>query len=341
MRIPHFLTILSGTALCSVAQAQEIPPDVGVADRGRPAFDALGLRAGSLMIYPSVTGRAEYDDNVLASSAGKRGDRIFYIEPEVRLRSDFSRHAFDVKAYYRRSVHAKLDTEDASEYGVNGRGVIDVTRRTRIRVAGSSEREAENRSNLGSFSGSRNRVKFDRHTGSAGIEQEVGDLILLGKGEVRRIKYLDTVDLLGAPIDLSFRNLKVRTGTGQLTYRLRSGTSAFVRVQTEKRTYDLRPGDVGFDPITQTDRSSNGLRAEGGLGLELTSLIYGNIRLGYLKQNYADPLLKDVSGLSYGADILWNVTPLTSFTLTAERAVDETSSQTNSPRASTMSCCAT
>ncbi|MES2497066.1 MAG: outer membrane beta-barrel protein [Pseudomonadota bacterium] len=328
MRIPHFLTILSGTALCSVAQAQEIPPDVGVADRGRPAFDALGLRAGSLMIYPSVTGRAEYDDNVLASSAGKRGDRIFYIEPEVRLRSDFSRHAFDVKAYYRRSVHAKLDTEDASEYGVNGRGVIDVTRRTRIRVAGSSEREAENRSNLGSFSGSRNRVKFDRHTGSAGIEQEVGDLILLGKGEVRRIKYLDTVDLLGAPIDLSFRNLKVRTGTGQLTYRLRSGTSAFVRVQTEKRTYDLRPGDVGFDPITQTDRSSNGLRAEGGLGLELTSLIYGNIRLGYLKQNYADPLLKDVSGLSYGADILWNVTPLTSFTLTAERAVDETSSQT-------------
>jgi hypothetical protein len=328
MRIPQWLTMLSGTALCSVAQAQDIPPNVGVADRNRPAFDAIGLRAGSLLIYPSVTGRAEYDDNVLASSAGKRGDKIFYLEPEVRIRSDLARHAFDVKGYYHRSFHAKLDTEDASEYGANGRGVVDVTRRTRIRVMGSAERNAENRSNLGSFTGSRTRVKFDRYAGSAGLEQEVGDFILLGRGEYRRIRYMDTTDPLGNPIDLSFRNLKVRTATGQVSYRLRSGTSAFVRVQGEKRTYDLRPGDPGFDPITLTDRSAKGLRAEAGLGLELTSLIYGNIRLGYLKQNYADSKLRDVDGLSYGADILWNITPLTSFKLTAERAVDETSSQT-------------
>jgi len=129
-------------------------------------------------------------------------------------------------------------------------------------------------------------------------------------------------------IDLRFRNLKVRTGTGQIAYRLRSGTSAFVRVQSEKRTYDLRPGDVGFDPITQTDRSSKGLKAEAGLGVELTSLIYGNVRVGYMKQNYADALLRDVSGISYGADLLWNITPLTSLKFTADRAVDETSSQT-------------
>lgn len=328
MRIPQWLTILSGIALCSVAQAQDIPPDVGVADRNRPAFDAPGLSAGSLLIYPSVTGRAEYDDNVLASSAGKRGDKIFYLEPEVRIRSNLARHAFDLKAYYHRSFHARLDTEDASEYGANGRGVVDVTRRTRIRVTGSAERNAENRSSLGSFTGSRTRVKFDRYSGSAGLEQEVGDFILLGKGEYRRIRYMDTTDPLGNPIDLSFRNLKVRNATGQVSYRLRSGTSAFVRVQGEKRTYDLRPGDPGFDPITQTDRSAKGLRAEAGLGLELTSLIYGNIRLGYLKQNYADPKLRDVDGLSYGADILWNITSLTSFKLTAERAVDETSSQT-------------
>ncbi|WP_029548660.1 outer membrane beta-barrel protein [Rhizorhabdus wittichii] len=328
MRIPQLLTVLSGTALCSAVQAQEIPPNVGVADRERPAFDALGLRAGSLLIYPSVAGRTEYDDNVLATGAGKRGDTIFTIEPEVRVRSDLARHAFDVKAYYHRSFHAKLDTEDASEYGVNGRGVVDVTRRTRIRLTGSAERNAETRSSLASFSGSRTRVKYDRFSGSAGLEQEVGDFVLLGKGEYRRIRYMDTTDPLGNPIDLSFRNLKVRTGTGQIAYRLRSGTSAFIRVQSEKRTYDLRPGDPGFDPITQTDRSSKGLKAEAGLGLELTSLIYGNIRLGYMKQNYADPKLRDVSGLSYGADILWNVTPLTSLKFTAERAVDETSSQT-------------
>lgn len=328
MRIPHLLAVLSGTAMCSAVQAQEIPSDVGIAERPRPDFEARGFKAGSVLFLPTVTGRVEYDDNVLASSTGKRGDRIYYVEPEVRIRSNLARHAFDVKAYYRRSFHARLDTEDASEYGVNGRGVIDVARRTRIRLSGSAERSAENRSSLASFSGSRTRVKYDRYAGSLGLEQEVGDFVLLGRGEYRRISYLDTTDPLGNPIDLSFRNLKIRTATGQVSYRLRSGTTAFVRVQGERRTYDLRPGDPGFDPFTQTDRSSKGLRAEAGLGVELTSLVYGNVRLGYLLQDYADPTLRDVSGLSYGADLLWNMTSLTTFKLTAERRVDETSSQT-------------
>lgn len=328
MRIPHLLAVLSGPAFCSAVQAQEIPAEVGVADRTRPAFEARGFKVGSLLILPTVTGRLEYDDNVLASATGKRGDRIYYVEPEVRIRSNLARHAFDVKAYYHRSFHAKLDTEDASEYGVTGRGVIDVARRTRIRLSGSAERSAENRGSLASFSGSRTRVKYDRYAGSLGLEQEVGDFVLLGRGEYRRISYMDTTDPLGNPIDLSFRNLKIRTATGQVTYRLRSGTSAFVRVQGERRTYDLRPGDPGFDPFTQTDRSAKGLRAEAGIGVELTSLVYGNVRLGYLRQDYADPKLRDVNGLSYGADILWNMSSLTTFKLTAERRVDETSSQT-------------
>lgn len=328
MRNVSLLAMLSGTVLCSVAQAQEVPPNVGVADRPRPTFDALGIRAGSLLVYPAVTGRLEYDDNVLASSTGKRGDSVFYIEPEVRVRSDFSRHAFDTRFYYGRSFHNKLGSEDASEYGATGRGVVDVTRRTRIRMGGSYEHNAENRSSLSSFTGSRTPVRFDRLAGSLGLEQEVGDFILLGRGEYRRVSYEDTVDPLGNPIDLEFRNLKMRIATGQVSYRLRSGTTAFVRVSADRRRYDLRPGDPGFDPFTQTDRSSKGLRAEVGLGLELTRLIYGNIRAGYLRQKYDDIKLRDTSGLSYGADILWNVTPLTSVRFTAERSVDETSSQT-------------
>ena len=328
MRNIALLAMLSGTALCSVAQAQEVPPNVGVADRARPAFDALGIRAGSVLVFPAITGRIEYDDNVLASPAGKRGDSVFYVEPEVRVRSDFSRHAFDTRFYYGRSFHNKLGGEDTSEYGAIGRGVLDVTRRTRIRLGGSYEHNAENRSSLSSFTGSRTPVKYDRLAGSLGIEQEVGDFILLGRGEYRRVSYEDAVDPLGNPIDLEFRNLRTKTATGQISYRLRSGTTAFVRVSADRRRYDLRPGDPGFDPFTQTDRSSNGLRAEAGLGLELTRLIYGNIRVGYLRQKYADIKLRDTSGLSYGADILWNVTPLTTFRLTADRSVDETSSQT-------------
>ena len=312
----------------SVATAQSVAPRGGVADRARPAFDAPGIRAGSFLLFPTVTGRAEYDDNVLASAAGKQGDRIFYLEPELRIRSDLGRHAVDGKVYYHRSFHDKLGSEDATEYGATGRGVVDMTRRTRIKLSGGYERNAENRRSLASFSGSRSPVRFDMSSASLGLEQEVSDFTLSGKGDYQRIAYADTTDALGNVIDLKFRNLKVRSATAQIDYRLRSGTTAFVRAIKESRRYDLRPGDPGFDPFTQTDRSADGLRIEGGVGLELTSLIYGNVRIGYLRERYTDPKLRDVDGLSYGADLLWNVTPLTTLRFTATRSVDVTSSQT-------------
>lgn len=327
MQLGRICLMMSGAAISSIACAQDATPRIGVADRDRPLYDPLGLHVGSLLLYPSVKGLAEYDDNVLASSTGARGDRIFTVEPGLRAKTDFNRHQLDVRSYYRHSFHGKLKTEDVEEYGALGRGVVDVTRRTRIRLSAGFEHEAEDRSSLASFSGSRRPVQFDRLTGGAGLEQEFGNLVMMGRGDIRKLTYKDAIDGLGNPLDMSFRDLTIKSGTGQAAYRLRSGLSLLLRGTLEERSYKLRPGDIGFDPITNTDRSSKGARIEAGVGLELTNLIYGTLRVGYLKQNYRDPKLRDVSGLSYAADIRWNITPLTTIGLTGERSVDETSSQ--------------
>src|SRR5215203_5030787 len=80
---PYRLCLLiSGVAISSIASAQDVPGNVGVADRARPLYDPLGIRAGSVLIYPRLKSQLEYDDNVLASSNGGQGDKILTVEPD-------------------------------------------------------------------------------------------------------------------------------------------------------------------------------------------------------------------------------------------------------------------
>jgi hypothetical protein len=60
--------------------------------------------------------------------------------------------------------------------------------------------------------------------------------------------------------------------------------------------------------------------------VDLTGLLYGEARVGYMKRDYSDPGYRDTSGLSFGVDLLWNVTPLTSIRFGADRAIEESSS---------------
>jgi uncharacterized protein (PEP-CTERM system associated) len=48
------------------------------------------------------------------------------------------------------------------------------------------------------------------------------------------------------------------------------------------------------------------------------------VYIGYLKQYYENPLFKSPSGLGYGANLIWNVTPLTTIRGSFSQAVAET-----------------
>ncbi|WCT72530.1 outer membrane beta-barrel protein [Sphingomonas naphthae] len=319
-----WLALGAGLMGAGGAMAQTPPANIAVADRARPAYDPLGWRVKSIFFYPSVAGSYEYDDNVRSTRTNRQSDSVFYIAPQLRIKSDLRRHGFDVTLKYSHSYHAKLTTEDVTNYGAFGRGVFDVTRRTRIRADGSIERATEKRGALSSFGGTRSPVRYNRSVGNIGLEQEMGAFVFFGQIGQRQLKYKDTVDALGLPLDQKFRDFRMETAMLQARLRMRSGLSAFIRASGDKRIYDIRRGDVGFDPITGIDRSSKGGKIEAGLAMELTNLLYGNIRAGYLKVAYDDPALRDVDGISFGADLLWNVTSLTSLRFTADRSLDET-----------------
>ncbi len=58
--------------------------------------------------------------------------------------------------------------------------------------------------------------------------------------------------------------------------------------------------------------------------VDLSGITFGDVFAGYLVQDYDSGVLADIAGLTYGANLTWNVTRLTTGNLLVFRRVEET-----------------
>lgn len=317
-------TASSLAATCALAQTV---PVQSVTARERTQIEDNSHQVGAFRVTPQIAISASYDDNIYATDSDRREDVYLTIRPQLDVKSTWSRNALNFTAYFDRDVHAEYTGEDVSEYGAALDGRYDISGQTRVYLGVDAARSAERRGSLSSFSLSAEPVRYNSFIVNGAVEQDLGSLRLRGEGRFRRVTYGDaTLATTGATLDQSFRNFDIYSGTAQASYDLNTLTSFVLRGTIEQRRYELRPGDVGFDPLTSADRSGDSSLIEAGVTREITNLLSGTVRLGYLSFRYPDPKLNDVNGLSYYADINWNITPLTTLRAVAQRRVDETTS---------------
>ncbi len=319
------LATASGLA-ANCAMAQTVPVQ-SVTARERMQIEDNSHQVGAFRVTPQIAISASYDDNIYATESDKRGDVYLTVRPQLDVKSTWSRNALNFTAYFDRDVHAEYTGEDVSQYGATLDGRYDISRQTRVYLGVDVARSAERRGSLSSFTLSAEPVRYNSFIANGALEQDLGSLRLRAEGRFRRVTYEDAVlTTTGATFDQTFRNFDIYSGTAQASYDLNTLTSFVLRGTLEQRRYELRPGDVGFDPLTATDRSGDSSLIEAGVTREITTLLSGTVRLGYLSFRYPDPKLNDVNGFSYYANLNWNVTPLTTLRAIAQRRVDETTS---------------
>jgi hypothetical protein len=259
------------------------------------------------------------------SSCSRRSDAYLTVTPEVVVRSDWARNRLEGRAYVTQDVHANLTNENATQYGASLAGAYDISRETQVRADVSAAKFVESRSSLGSFQGAREPVRFEVYHAGVGASRSVNELSLSANAGIDYRNYQDAPIGNGLFIDQDFRDVRDISVGGSAQYDLRNGIGLIFSANYSDEQYDVRPGKSGFLPGA-IDRDSTGLTLQGGITLELTRLVFGNIQVGYINRKYNDPRLKDLNSLSYNADVLWNVTPLTSIRVRASRSVEDTSS---------------
>ena len=310
---------LSCLSYPALAQERSV---LSVTDREKVYHKEEGIEVGAFRLQPLLTVASSFDDNIYASKSNKQSDFSVDSDAEIDIVSNFQRHSISGRAHYERSFYARNPSENVSSYGANLQGRLDIDRDSAISAGTSYEHLAEARNNLGSFRGTDKPVQFTRYDATAGINRRFNLLAINVNGVYRRYSYSDAI-VGGVPIDENFRNFKLYQASTQVAYSFRHRTSLLVYGELQRRRYDLRLGDAAF-PIGNIDRSDNSERIEFGVRRELTEVLSGQIRVGYLKIGYSDPRVKDVGDISYSANIDWKVTPLTNLTFVAARSLDET-----------------
>lgn len=327
------LLVLSTALTPTLARAQSetlllqpsIPPDfdrdrnVSVTERPRPDYDPLGWRVGSFVVLPQAQVGVGYSNNIYLGSDNKVDAPYIFVSPSFRATSDWDRHLVQLRgsATIRRFIGEPARNEDV--FSIGGTGRYDFSTDTAVTLEGQFARQFES-----PLSG---EIETDN---SALSHYDTGTIALRGEyraGQVRAVLALDhsafdfaTIKFPdGTERDQSFRDRKIDRVTGQLQYAFTPSTGVYGQLSYGRTSYDT-PFIGGV-----ANRDSNGVRALAGLNVDITGLLRGIVGVGYLWRNYDSPLYRDARGFSAEARLEYFFSPLTTFTLTARRVIEDSS----------------
>lgn len=291
-------------------------------------FGPVGDYAGSFLIKGALELNGGYDTNP-GRIATPQASGFYKVSPELMVTSDWDRHALvaDLRGSFTgygrefnnptsgvTSAPRVLDRPDFDGH-VDGR--LDVTRDTRLLGQG---RVIVGTDNPGSPNNVAGLQKFPIYTQvgvSGGVDQTFNRLQVTAIGGVDRRTFQQSVFTDGNTETNNDRNFNQYAGTGRVSYEVLPWLKPFVEGQYSERQYETTVDRYGYR------RDSTGGYFKGGTSFELSRLLTGEASIGWASRTYSDPRLLKLDGLLTSASLIWTVTPLSRFRLTADTSIDE------------------
>lgn len=314
-RIAGLLLVTSALVVPGLAVAQEAQPspNVAVQNRPRPDYDPIGLRAGSFFFYPEITLSGLYDDNVFAADDDEESDFAAVLSPRLRAQSNFSRHAVSLEVGGELARYQDNDELDYEDFYALTDGRLDITRNDILSANLGVRRLHEDPSDPDFNEGDDEVTKFWQDTAGLSYRRNFTRFFTVLGGDFTRYDFEDT-----DTTNEDDRDRNQYAGRLRLGYQVSPRFNGFVQGVYDIRRYDETPDDQG------RDRDSEGFSVRAGTEIDITSILFGEVGVGYTHRDYDDSDLDSVDGVGFGGSLTWNVTPLTTIALDAEGEIQET-----------------
>ncbi|MEN3977225.1 outer membrane beta-barrel protein [Emcibacter sp. SYSU 3D8] len=307
------MAVGAGLSATSMAQLADSSKNLYVAKPG--PYDPLGIRMGSFYAFPSIEVLGLYDDNVYADSADKRSDEILVVSPQIQVESNWSRHKLQLFAGGEFGFHNTFGAEDYKDYLLQAHFQGDLTRATKLELQAEQARDHQERGDPEAVEGLKPTI-YDRTEARAQLNQSLGRLSLSAGGRFARYDFKDTPGVNGI-INNHDRNRDIFVADAKAAFEFSPGYQVYTEFAYNWRDFDDAFDDVGIN------RDSEGYELTAGVQFELTDLLEGAIFGGYMTQNPDDPRLIKIDGAAFGASLIWHPTELTTVSLEASRAIQE------------------
>jgi hypothetical protein len=316
---------LSGVALWQTAAAQEaLPPgfdrgrNESVSERSRPDYDPQGVQVRALLLRPEIVTEVASTDNVTAADTNEQSDIVVRISPRLTGQTTWSRHAinFTLAADKLMFVDLPKNDEFSTELAVDGR--LDLGRDGSIFLGLSRINDSEGRTSPDQPFAAASPVEFDVDAAYLGARYTFGRVRISAQARQRELDFDDAATLAGVIIDQDERDRTESDFQVRGEVALSPSIALVGQAQVNNRDYDLSPPLAGFD------RDSNGRVLTVGANFDLTSLVRGEVMVGYLEQEYDDAAIAAVDGLALDARLDWFPTQRTTVTVLGRRSVIDT-----------------
>jgi len=294
------------------AIAQDSKIEATVMERQRPELDALGLRLGTFQLFPKLGMGLMADSNIYASDDREVDDLIAMVEPELILKSNWSRNRLELGFDAVVARYNDVGTEDYDDWRIWGDTSIDVGRGEvsgLLRHADLHEprTSADNRRGI-------EPTLYTSDELNVGYRHAFGRFSGSVEGRVRWLDYAETTTLAGSinndDRDRQRNDLQLRLG-----HQTVPGLQPFIQLNLTTVDYDQPFDRNGFA------RSSDGFDLVGGTALDLSGHTFGEAYFGYTRREYDDPRFATVDGPIFGGQVTWNVTGLTTMVFSADRRI--------------------
>ncbi len=289
-----------------------VPIDT-VNGRARPEFDPVGIAlGGGFTLFPEVAAGVVYDDNVYRVASPKRDDAYAQIRPRILIQSNSPLHPVSLEATATARRYASIETENSEQYSLTATAASEIAAGTHAALTAGYSRLLEPRGSSGDLFIGGKPITYDLAQASGTLSRDVGLFGLEIGGDLSRYDY-NAVKVAGVALDQDYRDFRNYGAHARVAYAIGPSIAAFVRGEIEHSDYPK------FDML---NRNSRGYNLLVGVELGLGNLFNGSFGIGYLHENFADPLFSNISGLDYNVALNWSPTTLVSVSLKGARSIE-------------------
>jgi len=299
------------TGTISPLRRRRTPPD-------DEPFGPVGFQSGAFLLRPSIELQSGYDSNAEKVVNGK-GSWFNTLQGQLQAQSQWQRHelVLDLRGAY--TAYHDVDGANRPDVQASLRGRIDVTSLTKIELESKFGLTTENPGSPDAIAAVRRQPNVYAFGQTAALVQRFNRFEVTAGVGIERNIYENAELTNGTFTSLADRDYTAYSARLRGAYEWTPDMKPFVEAAVDRRERDLA---VDFNGVM---RDSDGYTLRAGLTFGRKEWLFGEVSAGVAHRSYADPVLQDITGLIFDAQLTWLATGLTTFKINATSGIDETS----------------
>jgi hypothetical protein len=308
------------------ADATPSSAPMGVMDEPRPEYDARGIPISDWLLFPSLAGPANFDDNVFRSLNQRLSDWYFETTPGFRLQRKTKDGVFDIFGDSDTFNYVRFPRLNLTDWTLGADGKVNLSKNLAAAVSGYYGEYHEDFSSVNEEQeqqAERNHTRYFRGHLDTALSYGSDEWLFSGGASLDLYWWQPTAFLSGAHFPNTDRDAAYIDPFAKVTYQIGSSYQLYVKALYDIRNFDQPLDRFGFD------RASSGNALDGGVTALFGKVLSADVYLGYRRQDFrnhvqsARKTLHDISELDYGAAIDWYAAPTLTAHLTAARTLSD------------------